>query len=503
MPDYDISLVWFRRDLRAFDHAALHHALRTSKVVFCVFVFDTKILNGLPPGDRRIGFIHASLAELDSELRQMGGALIVLHDDAAAAIPRLASQLGAQAVFINRDYEPAAKQRDAQVARSLHNQGCKLLAFKDQVIFDTDEVLSLAGKPFSVFTPYKKAWLKRLLPEPGRHSDDLLPYPIDAYAHRLAKPPVAVEARLLALEEIGCKAARFTDPDVTPGMTGAQTSLDAFTERLADYDRDRDFPALEGTSRLSVHFRFGTVSIRAAVRRALEPMHSGSSRSAGASAWLSELIWREFFSMILHHHPHVATHAFKPEYDRITWETREHAEGLFHAWCNGETGYPLVDAAMRQLNRTGFMHNRLRMVTASFLVKNLGIDWRWGERYFAERLLDFDLASNNGGWQWVASSGCDAQPYFRIFNPVTQSQRFDPDGIFIRRYLPVLNKLNSKEIHSPWTVSAERLQQAGVQLGHHYPLPLVDHAVSRQRTLERYAVVKAARRGLDQDEQAD
>jgi deoxyribodipyrimidine photo-lyase len=490
MPDFDRSLVWFRRDLRLFDHAALHHALTRSKSVFCVFVFDKTILDTLPAHDRRVDFIHASLQEIDRDLRKAGSALIVLHDDAVSAIPRLARQLDAQAVFVNRDYEPSAKKRDASVAQALQTQGCRLLGFKDQVIFEMNEVLSLAGRPFSIFTPYKKAWLKKLMPEPGRTIDDLLPYPIEPYGDRFARLPFPVTTHFPSLEAIGFQATKGSESDFSSGMTGATAALDAFAERMPHYERGRDFPALDGISRLSVHLRFGTISIRAAVQYAVDSLRSGKGGN-GATTWLSELIWRDFFSMILHHHPHVAAQAFKPEYDRIAWEKDEHAEDHFYAWCNGRTGYPLVDAAMLQLNGTGFMHNRLRMLTASFLIKDLGIDWRWGERYFAEKLLDFDLASNNGGWQWVASSGCDAQPYFRIFNPVTQSQKFDPDGAFIRRYLPVLSKLNAKEIHAPWLLSPSRLQHAGICLGRDYPAPLIDHAQARQRTLDRYAVVKA------------
>ncbi len=489
MHEFDRSLVWFRRDLRLFDHAALSHALECSQSVFCVFVFDKTILDGLPADDRRVGFIHASLTELDQELRKRGSALIVLHDAAASAIPELASQLNVQAVFISRDYEPDARERDAQVALSLRSQGRQLIGFKDQVIFEAGEVLSLAGKPFSVFTPYKKAWLKKLLPEPGWQAKELLPFPVDACAHRLARQPFPAQARLPSLAELRFEAASY-DTCMKAGATEGQQALDDFLSRLEAYDRDRDFPALDGTSRLSVHLRFGTISIRAAVRRAVESMHTGEG-GTGAATWLSELIWRDFFSMILQHHPHVASRAFRPEYDSIAWEAGEHADALFDAWRQGRTGYPLVDAAMLQLNQTGFMHNRLRMVSASFLVKDLGIDWRRGEKYFAEKLLDFELASNNGGWQWVASSGCDAQPYFRIFNPVTQSQKFDPQGTFVRRYLPVLGKLNAKEIHAPWLLSPARLQAAGICLGRDYPEPVVDHAQARQHTLERYAAIKS------------
>jgi deoxyribodipyrimidine photo-lyase len=262
--------------------------------------------------------------------------------------------------------------------------------------------------------------------------------------------------------------------------------LDEFEHRIDQYDTARNFPAIKGPSYLSVHLRFGTVSIRDLARRAWARAQAGS---AGAATWLSELIWRDFYQQVLWHHPQVVERAFRPEYDRITWETDD---ALFSAWCDGRTGYPLVDAAMLQLNRTGYMHNRLRMVVASFLTKDLGIDWRRGERYFARQLNDYDLAANNGGWQWAASTGCDAQPYFRIFNPVSQSEKFDPDGKFITRYLPQLAGFDAKEIHAPWLVPPLRQQQAGCVIGTDYPAPIVDHAQARERTLARYAVVKAA-----------
>jgi deoxyribodipyrimidine photo-lyase len=253
------------------------------------------------------------------------------------------------------------------------------------------------------------------------------------------------------------------------------------------YDSTRDFPAIKGPSYLGPHLRFGTISIRTLARTAHALAQSGN---LGASTWLSELIWRDFYFQVLHHHPHVAQRSFKPAYDAIAWETGPQATDLFDAWCTGRTGYPLVDAAMAQINQTGYMHNRLRMVAASFLCKHLGLDWRWGERYFAQKLNDFDLAANNGGWQWASSSGCDAQPYFRIFNPVLQSRKFDPQGRFIRRYLPALSKLPDAALHAPWLAPTTTLQAAGVVLGHHYPAPIVDHGTARQRTLLRYAVVK-------------
>ncbi len=477
------SLVWFRRDLRAFDHAALHRALSSSNRVHCVFVYDSDILDPLPRDDRRVRFIHASIASLDAELRRLGACLIVRQGRPLEVIPALVAELGVDAVLVCADYEPEALERDAQMAQQLAVDGRKFLALKDQVIFEKDEVLTLAKGSFSVFTPYKNAWLKRLAAMP----ETLAVHPVDQYAHRFAPPPRGAPA-LPSLEEIG-----FTpgEPPLPAGMEGAEAMFEDFVVRIADYGRARDFPAEDGTSRLSVHLRFGTTSIRHLVRTARQMIENGAG-GAGASVWLSELIWRDFYAMILARNPHVVHRSFKPAFDAIQWETGDEAEELFAAWCEGRTGYPLVDAAMAQLNQTGFMHNRLRMVTASFLTKDLGIDWRRGERYFALKLNDYELASNNGGWQWAASSGCDAQPWFRIFNPVTQSQRFDAHGDFIREWVPALGLLGAKEIHAPWLVADEVLADKGVVLGRDYPRPLVEHDAARKRTLERFAIVKKA-----------
>lgn len=498
MPDFDRSLVWLRRDLRSFDHAALHHALAQSRQVYCVFVFDRTILAPLPRHDRRVEFIHASLCELDGELRAMGGRLIVLHDHPETAIPRLAAELGAEAVFANRDYEPQAVQRDRTVAAALEKDGRTFHAFKDQVIFERDEILTKGGTPFSVFTPYKNAWLRQL--HAGGEMSLLQVCDTDARHSRLAAPPPGMR-KMPSLAEIGFEKTDLGELGIPTGMHGAQALFDDFVERMREYGRRRDFPACKGPSYLSVHLRFGTVSIRALVRRALEVMRGPAAE--GAAIWLSELIWREFYFMILHHHPHVAQRAFKPAYDAIAWEQGEHADRMFKAWCEGRTGYPLVDAAMAQLNRTGYMHNRLRMVTASFLVKDLGIDWRRGEHYFAEKLNDFDLATNNGGWQWAASSGCDAQPWFRIFNPVTQSEKFDAEGKFIRRYLPQLAALPAKHVHAPWKLSVEDLRVFGIELGKNYPHPIVSHEEARARTLQRYAVVKTVAEAANREAEDD
>jgi deoxyribodipyrimidine photo-lyase len=470
------SLVWLRRDLRVFDHVALQQALLGSEKVYCVFVYDTTILDGLPRRDRRVDFIHASIAEVAAELAQLGGHLIVRHGDPVAEIPALAAELGVQAVFCNHDYEPQAIERDATVAATLEAAGRKFFSYKDQVIFECSEVLSQTGGVFSVFTPYKNAWLKKLAADPSV----LAPYNIEPHAARLAPPPSPAPA-LPTLAELGFEPSNLAELKIPTGMSGAAQLFEDFLPRMADYNVTRDFPAVKGPSYLSVHFRFGTLSVRHLVRTVLDWQERGAG-GEGAAVWLSELIWREFYAMILYHNPHVVGGAYKPAYDAIEWETGPEADELFAAWCEGRTGYPLVDAAMLQLNQTGWMHNRLRMVTACFLIKDLGIDWRRGEAYFAQHLNDFDLASNNGGWQWASSSGCDAQPYFRIFNPVTQSQKFDAQGKFIRRYLPQLKELSDKEIHAPWL--APRMLAPG------YPAPVVMHDEARKLTLERYEVVK-------------
>jgi deoxyribodipyrimidine photo-lyase len=464
------TLVWFRRDLRTHDHAAFYHALKAGRAVYCAFVFDTDILEQLPRrADRRVEFIWHSVQELAAALRGEGGDLLVLHGSARDEIPQLAARLGVQAVYANRDYEPSARVRDADVAGALAAQGVAFQDYRDQVIFEGGEVLTQSGQPFSVFTPYKNAWLKKL---EGAH---LRPYAAEKYFDRLAKPAALPMPSLSAL---GFANTNLKQLGIDAGMSGAAKLLHNFERRIDAYAATRDFPALDGPSRLSVHLRFGTVSIRTLVALA----HSRASR--GAAVWLSELIWRDFYFAILLHHPRVVTLAFRPEYDALEFENRE---DHFAAWCAGRTGYPLVDAAMHQINQTGCMHNRLRMVTASFLVKDLGIDWRRGEKYFADNLNDFDLAANNGGWQWAASTGCDAQPYFRIFNPVTQSGKFDPEGRFIRSFLPQLASVPDRFVHAPWKMGASEEQKAGCVVGRDYPSPIVDHAVARAKTLQRYA----------------
>ena len=467
---HEKSLVWFRRDLRDFDHAALYHALKTSCQVFCIFVFDTEILDKLSnKQDRRVEFIWESVKELKAALQANGGDLIVMHGKARELIPLYALQANIHAVFANLDYEPSAVLRDAEVAAKLAQNNIEFHSFKDQVLFEKDEVLSLSNNPYSVFTPYKNAHLKKL--------DDfyLKPYPVDSYIHNYAK---VAPSNLISLESMGFVRTNLADMRLPTGMSGGAQLFADFEERMHQYKDARNFPAVKGVSYLSVHLRFGTVSVRHLARQAR------NHANAGSQTWLSELIWRDFYFQILHHHPQVASgKAYKAEFENLPFPNDE---ALFKAWCEGKTGYPLIDAAMRQINSTGFMHNRLRMVVASFLVKDLLIDWRWGERYFAEHLIDFDLSANNGGWQWAASTGCDAQPWFRIFNPITQSERFDAAGKFIRKYVPEIANCSDEEIHAPWQMSSIRQQSSGVIIGTNYPAPIVDHATQRALALNLY-----------------
>ena len=481
------GLMWFRRDLRLEDNAALHRAVQSCKNVYCCFVFDRAILDPLPRDDRRVGFIHASLVELDMQLRAMSAGqsagLIVRHGAAAEEIAVLAQHLGVQEVFAAHDHEPATMERDRRARGRLAELGIGMQTCKDHVVLEGRELLTRTGTPYTVFTPYKNAWLARVSAQPMEHHD------CAGLRNALAQLPATVQCGAPTLQDIGFVPSNLSLLHLPCGASGGRALFAEFFDRMDDYHATRDFPAVKGPSYLGVHLRFGTVSVRKLAATALQRAAQGSP---GAAIWLSELIWREFYAQILANFPHVVGGAFKAEYDAIRWEHGKTANALFSAWCEGRTGYPLVDAAMAQINQSGYMHNRLRMVAASFLVKDLGIDWRRGEAWFAEKLNDFDLSSNNGGWQWVASSGCDAQPYFRIFNPVSQSEKFDPQGKFIQRYLPQLAGLGPKAIHAPWNASPLELEAAGVCLGHNYPAPVVAHDVARAQTLLRYAAVRKA-----------
>jgi len=424
-----VVIFWFRRDLRFEDNAGLFHALQSGFPVLPVFIFDTDILSQLDDKyDRRVDFIHQVLTRLQNGLETIGSSLYVKTGKPLEVFNQLIQEFDVKAVYTNRDYETYALERDGEIKNFLHSKGIELNTFKDQVIFEHTEVLKANGEPYTVFTPYSKIWKQNL-------SDKAyLAYP----SEKLLKQFLPAEKRTIpSLEEIGFHKTEFIFLPPTLNESVVRT-----------YDETRNIPSIEGTSGLSVHLRFGTISIRNLVSRALELNEQ----------WLNELIWREFFMSILVHFPYVEKGPFKKKYDAIAWRNNE-AE--FTRWCEGKTGYPMVDAGMRQLNETGLMHNRVRMVVASFLTKHLLIDWRWGEAYFANKLLDYELSANNGNWQWSAGCGCDAAPYFRVFNPTEQVKRYDPELKYIRRWVKELDSLE-------------------------YSLPMVEHSFARNRALEAY-----------------
>ena len=433
-----VNIFWFRRDLRLIDNAGLYHALKSENPVLPVFIFDKNILDKLADKtDKRVAFIHAALEEMQSFLIKMGSSLQIFYTTPLEVFEKLSEKYNIEKVFANNDYEPYAKERDDAVASLLKTKSASLNTFKDQVIFEKDEVIKDDGKPYTVFTPYSKKW-KAVL-----NNFHLKSYPTEKYFKNFY---LQVAQTILPLTAIG-----FTN------ITQPFPSKELHEQLIIKYQEQRNFPAVAGTSKLGVHLRFGTVSIRQIAQQCM-----GLSQT-----FLNELIWRDFYQMILWHFPHVGRgKAFKPAYDNIEW--RRDA-GEFEKWCNGQTGYPIVDAGMRELNATGFMHNRVRMIVASFLSKHLLLDWRLGEAYFAEKLLDFDLAANNGGWQWAAGSGCDSAPYFRIFNPYLQTKKFDPKLEYINKWVPELNEF-------------------------YYPEPIVEHEFARKRCLEVY------KKGLQKNE---
>ena len=466
-----LTLVWFRRDLRTFDHSALQTAIRQGRPLAAVFLFDRDILDSLPADDRRLSFIHQCLSELHSKLAELKIPLYFRHGRADTEIPALAAELNAAAVVCAEDYEPQAIARDTRVAAKLIGANIEFQAVTDQVMLAKSAVMTQQDRPYQVFTPYYKAWLAIVAEQyAGWQSRDdwtTLQQLQQKLPNNLpASPPPP------ALSELGFATQTLVQ---NGGETAAQAALGDFLDRLADYPLSRDFPAKRGTSQLSAHLRFGTLSIRHLVYLAKQ------ADNEGGALWLKELAWREFFQQLLYHYPQVAEQAFRAEYRHLAWQN--HPE-WFERWQNGQTGYPIIDAAMRALKQTGQMHNRLRMITASFLCKDLLIDWRLGQDWFAAQLLDFDLAANNGNWQWAAGTGCDAQPYFRIFNPITQSYKFDPEGRFLRRYLPEIAHLDNTLIHAPW--------RAGSDIDcHGYPPPIVDHAVQREQAITLFATAKA------------
>jgi deoxyribodipyrimidine photo-lyase len=432
MPKHSVNIFWFRRDLRLHDNHGLFHALQSGRPVVPVFIFDRSILDQLEDkDDRRVEFIHRSLEEMQSTLASMGSTLDARYGRPMEVFRQLLADYDIAEVYTNHDYEPYARQRDQDISSLLRQEGAVLKTYKDQVIFERSEVVKDDGLPYTVFTPYSRKWKAQ---QPALQFPSYGTEPYFNGFHRQALKPIP------SLGDMGFAQAGIAFP-----------GKDVRDELIRHYAERRDFPAMPGTSRLGVHLRFGTISIRELATRAARLNET----------FLNELIWREFYQMILWHFPQVGEgRCFRPEYEQIAWRNDEEA---FSRWCAGTTGYPIVDAGMRELNETGYMHNRVRMIVASFLSKHLLIDWRWGEAYFARRLLDFDLASNNGGWQWAAGCGCDAAPYFRVFNPTLQTQKFDGKHAYIRQWVPEYAELT-------------------------YPRPIVDHEFARKRCLDAYKV---------------
>ena len=424
-----ISIHWFRRDLRLYDNSALFHALNSGLSVMPIFIYDTDILSLLSnTSDSRVNFIHGEVEKLNVSLKALGSSLHQYSGRPSEIFKSLADSFDIDAVYANEDYEPYGIDRDNKVAKILVSAGMEFRTYKDHVIFEKSEVVKPDNLPYTVFTPYSKKWIEKFVHQmPVSFSSETL-----LNNFQLCPPELDI-----TLEEIGFKKVNFLFPSPVPDE-----------EIIRDYQQYRDIPSLDRTSHLGLHLRFGTVSIRKIACLAYQLN----------ATWLNELIWRDFFMQILFQFPHVQNSAFKTQYERIEWLNDEKS---FNLWCEGKTGYPLVDAGMRELNQTGFMHNRVRMITASFLTKHLLIEWRWGEAYFAEKLLDFELSSNNGNWQWAAGTGCDAAPYFRIFSPQAQTVRFDPKLEYIRRWLPELGT-------------------------NQYPDPIIEHNVARKRCLSSY-----------------
>lgn len=423
-----VTVFWFRRDLRLIDNVGLTEAHRSGNPVLPIFIFDKNILDELDPEDARVSFIHEQLSSMHEKLAEVQSGLTILHGDILEQLEELSNQFDIKQIHTNRDYEPYARTRDKEVSEWAQSKNIDFKTHKDQVILEPGEVLKDDGNPYTVFTPFKRRWLQTI--------DVQEVVPVES----LDENWLEYKCNILTINDIGFKKS---------SITVNEFKLD----HLAKYDENRDKPAINGTSSLSPHLRFGTVGIRTIV-----------SKVKHHEAFLSELIWREFFMHILYHFPHVVNNNFRAKYDGIPWRNDKDE---FEKWCKGETGYPLVDAGMRELNQTGYMHNRVRMVVASFLCKHLLIDWRWGEAYFAKKLLDFELASNNGNWQWAAGTGCDAAPYFRVFNPSAQLKKFDPQMKYVRKWVP--------EVLEPG-----------------YARPMVDHAFARKRAIDTY------KKGIDQ-----
>ncbi len=431
MKKFPLTLHWFRRDLRLDDNKGLLQALKSNHPVLGLFIFDSKILSKLPKKDARLEFIHENLKEMNEDLNELGSGLLTMHGDPEEIWKSLFKTYDIKEVFTCTDYEPYAIKRDEFVKKICEKNNATFKSVKDQVIFEKSEVTKDDGKPYTVYTPYKNKWLKTY------NKDMLKSVDCKKYFNNFLSIAKKDQPKFPSLKDLG-----FIESGIPFPKKAVKKDI------LKDYDKNRDFPSIKGTSLLSVHLRFGTVSVRKCYQAALKLN----------KVWMSELIWREFFMQILYHFPHVKDSAFREKYDKIPWRNNKKE---FKAWCEGNTGYPIVDAGMRELNQTGHMHNRVRMITASFLCKHLLIDWRWGEKYFAEKLLDFDLSANNGNWQWAAGTGCDASPYFRVFNPHTQFDKFDKKAQYVRKWVPEFETET-------------------------YAEPIVEHKTARVRAIETY-----------------
>lgn len=467
------ALVWIRRDIRLEDHHALAKATSENDEVSLVFIFDSLILNKLKnKDDRRITFIHESLLDLSNALKEYNSDINILYGDPTELIPDFVKKKKIKKLYFNRDYEPYAKKRDLKVANKLKDIETSVFACKDSVYFESPEIKTNNDGIYKVFTPYKNKWLEQF----SKSKFTL---------HKTNYKSLSKSKVTNSIQQFDWfKKINFVKSEnvLKGGRSEALGHLKSFQKKMDNYNTDRDFPAIDGTSNISPYIRHGCISIRELIK------NSRRNPTKGKDIWLSELIWRDFYQMILDSFPHVAKSSFKPEYDQIKWVNDKK---LYKAWCEGNTGFPIVDSAMRCLNQTGMMHNRLRMVVASFLCKLLHIDWKWGEKYFAEKLLDFDLAANNGGWQWSSSSGCDSQPYFRIFNPYSQSEKFDKNGDYIKKFCPELEGFSKKLIHDPSKADLVQQSEAKCIIGTDYPAPIIDYKSSREYTLDTlYSVVK-------------
>ena len=482
---YRLSLVWLRRDLRLEDNVALLRAAQAGERVACVFVLDPGLLRGPRVGPPIVQFFFESLRALRTRVRALGSDLVLLEGDPARELAAFAARTGAQALFYNRDYEPAAIARDRRVAERLRAAGLAVHDFIDHVYFAADEVLQPGEKPYVVYTPYRRRWQARFATSP----------------HPPVRSEKAVREKLLGREALGATRAvphpqdyGHTSSRAFPqgGCEEAQRLLARFLADCADgYAGERNLPELDATSRLSPHLRAGTIGIRTVVHAAArQAARTQPHAPSGIATWLGELVWRDFFQQLLAHHPRVAHAPFLEAAHGIAYA---HDPPAYEAWCAGRTGYPIVDAAMIQLNTTGWMHNRLRMITASFLTKHLLIDYHDGERYFEQRLADADPAANNGGWQWSASTGTDAAPYFRVFNPTLQGKTFDPEGTFVRAMLPALRRVPARYVHEPWAMPRSLQAECGCTVGRDYPAPIVDHAFARERALAAYGAALGKR----------